>query len=80
VCPARVLRSQSRQASFCAYLHQPRTREAAFCLPATPSPQVYMDADLMKTYFGKESPPPGSYNVQSAVGKQVRGLRGACQE
>jgi hypothetical protein len=38
---------------------------------------VYLDADLMKTYYGKESPPPGSYNVPSAVGKQVDRARGA---
>jgi len=25
----------------------------------------------MKTYYGKESAPPGSYNVPGALGKQV---------
>lgn len=25
----------------------------------------------MKTYYGKESPPPGSYNMPSALGDQV---------
>ncbi|GBF90044.1 flagellar associated protein [Raphidocelis subcapitata] len=29
--------------------------------------KTYMDPELMKTYYGKESPPPGSYNVPSAV-------------
>ncbi|KAI8474658.1 MAG: flagellar associated protein [Monoraphidium minutum] len=33
--------------------------------------KVYLDADLMKTYYGKESPPPGSYSVPGAVGRQV---------
>jgi hypothetical protein len=33
--------------------------------------QVYLDQELMKTYYGKESAPPGSYNVPGALGKQV---------
>ena len=30
-----------------------------------------MDSELMKTYYGKESPPPGTYNVPGALGTQV---------
>eukprot|EP00877_Chromochloris_zofingiensis_P009552 jgi/Chrzof1/4850/Cz15g01160.t1 len=33
--------------------------------------KVYLDMELMKTYYGKESPPPGSYNMPSALGDQV---------
>jgi hypothetical protein len=33
--------------------------------------QVYLDGELMKTYYGKESAPPGSYNVPGALGRQV---------
>jgi hypothetical protein len=32
----------------------------------------------MKTYYGKESPPPGSYNVPGAVGKQARTVACIC--
>jgi len=33
--------------------------------------KVYLDSELMKTYYGKESPPPGTYNVPGALGSQV---------
>eukprot|EP00879_Flechtneria_rotunda_P016706 GHRR01017482.1.p1 GENE.GHRR01017482.1~~GHRR01017482.1.p1 ORF type:complete len:306 (+),score=70.82 GHRR01017482.1:1571-2488(+) len=33
--------------------------------------KVYLDPELMKTYYGKESAPPGSYNVPGALGRQV---------
>uniref|UniRef100_A0A383WC15 Flagellar associated protein n=1 Tax=Tetradesmus obliquus TaxID=3088 RepID=A0A383WC15_TETOB len=33
--------------------------------------KVYLDGELMKTYYGKESAPPGSYNVPGALGRQV---------
>lgn len=31
----------------------------------------------MKTYYGKESPPPGTYNVPGALGTQVVSTKGS---
>ncbi|GBF88746.1 hypothetical protein Rsub_01647 [Raphidocelis subcapitata] len=33
--------------------------------------KVYLDAALMRAYYGKESPPPGAYNLRGSVGPQV---------
>ena len=37
--------------------------------------KVYLDAELMKTYYGKESAPPGSYSVPGALGRQVNSTK-----
>jgi len=36
--------------------------------------QIYLDQALDKAKYGLESPPPNTYNVPSAIGRQVRVL------
>lgn len=50
-----------------AAVHELLRNIGATCSPL----QVYLDGELMKTYYGKESAPPGSYNVPGALGRQV---------
>lgn len=37
--------------------------------------KVYLDDDLMKTYYGKESPGPNAYNVPAGIGAQADSKR-----